>query len=1027
SFTQTDKDAIEAKWFGKKSDVEKPTFEKLSLHLSALHIKDQIEDYIRANPKKTLKQLQKDEAFRNIVIQKIGETGKSALVESTDGIITIHMNREMEGIDVHSFKETLPTLWEMISVSLGQYREDSYGSYLWREEEGGPLREKYAYQACVDAVTADGKSFYLTAATYLDEFSGFQFDKKTSFAEESIKQKAEDVAKQVEIYMVSNPNMTLKELQEDSYFRDIAIQSVGETGYTAILNYETLFNLFHIKPEFQGMDLSTLKESLPDIWDILMQANRGYDSGGIYDWIEPDGTTKQKYMYTAIVKIRTADGIGMAVAATAYLDDYERIELTEKKKESLPIIPLIWILGVLIFGVIFLLLLDKLNIIKFEKNAIMFFLSIALLLITGLFIYNAYNISKKLKKTALENYYDTLNATASTKYLNIEQHISHVKSSFKVIRSRKAISNEDLNKIVDFGEDFIEVFRTDSNGIITHSSDLSNIGLSRLADDYFKNAIDKIYIKPLYRPSTVGEIIFTISAPYKEGVLVARMSLKHIYEIISKKEGLGKTGESLLAYRNKNGNAVFFTERRFIAEAEARDVIPKEDVNIPITQALLGNEKEYSNYVDYRNVHVLAVTKHIEGIDAGLVVKIDQKEAFESVSGNIKQIWYSTTIIIFAIIIIGIIFYFLLTNTLRREVKNKTSDLEKASMVLSEKVFLLQNSERKLLSASQLNENIIASSPVGILIYNAAGDCIISNNTAVELIGGTKAQILQQNYHQVDSWKKSGLYDIVLSSIQEKTKKRQEIKVKTTFEKALTLDIQLVPFSIEDDPHLLIMFEDITDRKKAENRIKTALKEKEVLFKEVHHRVKNNMQIIQSLLSLQSNEIRDPEHKKPLIDSNNRIKSMALIHEILYQSDDMTVLDIHTYFNKIVKHLFNIYRDPECNVAFNLDIDTIQMGMDLSIACGLIINELVSNALKYAFVSDSNGDLFISLKRITTNEALMIVKDNGHGLPVDLDFNTNDSLGLKIVKILVEGQLKGSMKVKNEHGASFEIYFPLSK
>lgn len=220
---------------------------------------------------------------------------------------------------------------------------------------------------------------------------------------------------------------------------------------------------------------------------------------------------------------------------------------------------------------------------------------------------------------------------------------------------------------------------------------------------------------------------------------------------------------------------------------------------------------------------------------------------------------------------------------------------------------------------------------------------------------------------------------------------------------------------------------EIKERKQAENQIKGALEEKEVLFKEIHHRVKNNMQIIQSLLSLQSNEIKNPEHKKPLIDSNNRIKSMALIHEILYRSDNMAILDINLYFNEIVQHLFKIYKESGCKVDFNLDIDSVGMGMDLCIACGLIMNELVSNALKYAFVSSSKGELAISLKTISTDEALLIVKDNGHGLPADLDLNISDSLGLKIVKILVEGQLKGYMKVKNHNGASFEIYFPFAK
>ncbi|MCD4677408.1 MAG: PAS domain S-box protein, partial [Desulfobacula sp.] len=130
-----------------------------------------------------------------------------------------------------------------------------------------------------------------------------------------------------------------------------------------------------------------------------------------------------------------------------------------------------------------------------------------------------------------------------------------------------------------------------------------------------------------------------------------------------------------------------------------------------------------------------------------------------------------------------------------------------------------KEAEKSLRSAFQLNESIISSSPIGLSIYNSAGNCIAANNAAANLFGGTKAQILQQNYHRIDSWKKSGLYDIALCSVQEKVKKRHEIKVKTTFGKTCILDIHLIPFSIENEPHLYIMFDNITERKLAEEKI----------------------------------------------------------------------------------------------------------------------------------------------------------------------------------------------------------------
>ncbi len=507
-----------------------------------------------------------------------------------------------------------------------------------------------------------------------------------SYAKKIIKQKAEDVARQVEIYLSAYPDKTLKDLQNDPKFQKIAIQPVGKTGYTAVSDYNDLVVLFHPNNDLIGLDFEGMSKDYPVMWELLTQAKGGHDVSGKYEFPDLDGAIKDKYVYIKIVKEKTSDGVGLWVAATTYLDEYDKIKLQEERKGSLPTISMVWVLGGIVLIVLFLLILNKLNIVKFEKNIIMLFLATALLLIIGLFIFNAFKITKNLKTSAIENYFDILRSTASNKHATIEQHINHMKNSFHILNYRKAISNKELLDIVEFGEDFAEIFIVDSSGKITHSSDISHIGFSRLNDPYFKNVKEEIYIKPLYRSGTIGEILYTISAPYNKGVLVARMNLHRIHDIISKKEGLGKSGESLLAYRNDNGDAVFFTLRRFTTDVEARDIIPKEDVNIPITQALLGNEREFSGYSDYRGVPVFAVTMYIEDIAAGLVVKIDQEEALKSVSKNINQIWSSTAQIILAIIIIGIIFYFLLTYSLRMEVKNKTNALEKASKGLGERV-----------------------------------------------------------------------------------------------------------------------------------------------------------------------------------------------------------------------------------------------------------------------------------------------------------------------------------------------------
>ncbi|WP_084456697.1 histidine kinase dimerization/phosphoacceptor domain -containing protein [Desulfogranum mediterraneum] len=223
---------------------------------------------------------------------------------------------------------------------------------------------------------------------------------------------------------------------------------------------------------------------------------------------------------------------------------------------------------------------------------------------------------------------------------------------------------------------------------------------------------------------------------------------------------------------------------------------------------------------------------------------------------------------------------------------------------------------------------------------------------------------------------------------------------------------------------------DITEQKAAEDQVRASLQEKEILLKEIHHRVKNNMQIIQSLLSLQANEVRDDLYRNLLVDSNNRIKSMSLIHEVLYRSDDMASVNLYSYFEQIAAHLKRIYQEVSSGVTVRIEVDPVELGMDLSIACGLIINELISNSFKYAFAeqalgADAEGLLEVSLKEHAGQELVLRVQDNGVGLPEGFEMTESKSLGLRIVNVLVAGQLHGSMAVTPQPGTTVAISFPV--
>jgi PAS domain S-box-containing protein len=214
---------------------------------------------------------------------------------------------------------------------------------------------------------------------------------------------------------------------------------------------------------------------------------------------------------------------------------------------------------------------------------------------------------------------------------------------------------------------------------------------------------------------------------------------------------------------------------------------------------------------------------------------------------------------------------------------------------------------------------------------------------------------------------------------------------------------------------------DNTERKEIDRKIRDSLKEKEVLLQEVHHRVKNNLQVISSILNLQSSYVSDPSTLDILQESQNRIKSMSFIHETLYRTTDFSSINFSEYIKSLSHNLIQSYRLQNCTVDFVADIDTIEMSIDQSIPCGLIVNELVSNALKYAYKDRKKGKLIIELKE-KGNQVSLKISDDGVGLPENFKYEKNDSLGVQLVYSLTE-QLDGTIEVNSEKGTSFLITF----
>jgi two-component sensor histidine kinase len=216
---------------------------------------------------------------------------------------------------------------------------------------------------------------------------------------------------------------------------------------------------------------------------------------------------------------------------------------------------------------------------------------------------------------------------------------------------------------------------------------------------------------------------------------------------------------------------------------------------------------------------------------------------------------------------------------------------------------------------------------------------------------------------------------------------------------------------------------DITERKHREERIRAALQEKELLLGEIHHRVKNNLQIVDSLLDLQAGRIDDPAVQMMLRDSQNRIRSMSLIHQTLYQSKDFARVDFQHFIGQLVPVLMASYATDADRVVLHIDAQQVQLPINVAIPCGLIINELVTNALKHGFPAAAAGNIWVELTQQFANEVMLAVSNDGVAIAPELDFTRMETLGMQLVNLLTQ-QIQGRLVIQRAGPTQFRVCFP---
>ncbi|MEN9231271.1 MAG: PAS domain S-box protein [Thermostichus sp. DG02_5_bins_236] len=344
---------------------------------------------------------------------------------------------------------------------------------------------------------------------------------------------------------------------------------------------------------------------------------------------------------------------------------------------------------------------------------------------------------------------------------------------------------------------------------------------------------------------------------------------------------------------------------------------------------------------------------------------------------------------------------------------------------------ILDITERKqaeaALSQSELSlRGIFEQSALGIAIMDQRGYAIKVNPALKEMLGYSAGELATMSFcdftHPEDAPKNWQLFQEILNGQREhyRLEKRYIHRNGQVF--WCRLAVSCVRDSDGKNLFAIGIFEDITEEKQAEFQIQAALQEKEILLREIHHRVKNNLQIISSLLRLQADQIKSRKYARVFKDAGSRIQAMSLIHEGLYQSTSLAAVDLNQYLHNLISNLFHSYGVNPESIRASIRAEGIRLNIDEAVLCGLIINELVTNSLKYAFPKGRSGEIRVHFSQ-TRKSTQLRVSDNGIGLPPDFDFKETQSLGLQLVATLTE-QLEGKIESKNKVGTTFIITFP---
>ena len=536
-----------------------------------------------------------------------------------------------------------------------------------------------------------------------------------------------------------------------------------------------------------------------------------------------------------------------------------------------------------------------------------------------------------------------------------------------------------------------------------------------------KYIFDAIKILP---PLTIdGRMTVVVSAPIsdrqgvRQGTDLVILDTRRLSNIAGNSPLAENTPAIFVGYRSGSSIATFYPLSRKPNESAPAPGWTEavEDCMMKAVAGQSGFEKAGETLMAYRP---------IAGTDWGLIAAQPQRELYQSLYREVAVIGLSF-LVIYLITLFG--FWSALkplagkillhAETLEKRIQDKTAILEKEIAERKRAVEQHRTGEaryRNLFMSSA--DAIYVNHENRVAMVNAACLQLFGAPSEAALIGKSPFDLFHPDFHAQMRER------IHRMRTMGQAVPRLETRILRLDGSAVDVEVIAAPFSYDDTFAIHVILRDITDRKRHEAAIEASLAEKEVLLKEIHHRVKNNMQVISSLVSLQANEVKDPVIHGVLQEVCHRVQSMALVHEKLYQSADFARVDFADYVQSLLGYLWRAHKTPDAGIRLNTHLEPISLPVNLAVPCALILNELFNNALKHAFVDREEGVVSVSLDTAADNCVRLMVSDDGQGLPPDFDWRKSGSLGLRLVQMLA-GQIQAQVAVDSDHGTRFTLTF----